>query len=105
MLLPGIGNQSVAIALDVEHPSAALKNACFWIRGLHILRGAPDDGGSEDRAGRLTSIYRASIGAGDDLTRARRDRRKSDLFIGARTLVVWLSCGLDVHLSFLFFFA
>ena len=34
-------NQSVVVALDVEHHSAALENARFWIRRLHLSWGAP----------------------------------------------------------------
>ena len=34
-------NQSVIVALDVEHHSAALEKAGFWIRRLYILGGAP----------------------------------------------------------------
>lgn len=34
-------DQSVIVALDVEHHSAALENASFWIRCLDILGGAP----------------------------------------------------------------
>ena len=43
-------NQSVIVALDVEHHSAALENAGFWIRRLYILGGevALDDLGTDD---------------------------------------------------------
>ena len=51
-------NQSVVVALDVEHDPAGLQNACLWIGRLDVLRVTPFGAGDNVEPGIVLRLRR-----------------------------------------------